>query len=77
VRPTIFGLAIRHSSRWLTRLHEGSPEFAEWWEAHDIRGGAGGIKRLRHPKKGMLRFALASFQVNDDPDLKLFIYTPA
>jgi hypothetical protein len=44
---------------------------------HDIRGGAGGIKRLRHPKKGMLRFAHASFQANDDPDLKLIIYTPA
>ena len=61
----------------LTRLRNGSPEFAEWWEAHDIRGGAGGVKRLRHPKKGMLRFAHASFQANDDPDLKLIIYTPA
>jgi transcriptional regulator with XRE-family HTH domain len=61
----------------LTRLRSGSPEFAEWWEAHDVRGGAGGVKRLRHPKKGMLRFAHASFQANDDPDLKLIIYTPA
>jgi hypothetical protein len=25
----------------------------------------------------MLRFAHASFQANDDPDLKLIIYTPA
>ena len=63
--------------RLLTRLRSGSPEFAEWWEAHDIRGGAGGIKRLRHPKKGLLRFAHASFQANDDPDLKLIIYSPA
>jgi transcriptional regulator with XRE-family HTH domain len=61
----------------LTRLRDGSPEFAEWWEAHDIRGGAGGVKRLRHPKKGLLRFAHASFQANDDPDLKLIIYSPA
>jgi PAS domain-containing protein len=61
----------------LTRLRDGSPEFAEWWETHDIRGGTGGIKRLRHPKKGMLRLAHASFQANDDPDLKLIIYTPA
>jgi PAS domain-containing protein len=60
----------------LTRLRSGSPEFAEWWEAHDIRGGAGGVKRLRHPKKGILRFEHASFQANDDPDLKLIIYTP-
>ncbi len=61
----------------LTRLRDGSPEFAEWWEAHDIRAGAGGVKRLRHPKKGLLRFAHASFQANDDPDLKLIIYSPA
>jgi transcriptional regulator with XRE-family HTH domain len=61
----------------LSRLREGSPEFAKWWEAHDIRGGAGGVKRLRHPKKGVLRLAHASFQANDDPDLKLIIYSPA
>ena len=61
----------------LTRLRSGSPEFAEWWEAHDIGGGAGGVKRLRHPKKGLIRLAHASFQANDDPDLKLIIYTPA
>ena len=42
----------------LTRLRNGSPEFAEWWEAHDIRGGAGGVKRLRHPKKGMMRLPM-------------------
>jgi len=61
----------------LTRLRNGSPEFAQWWEAHDIRGSAGCVRRLQHPKKGMLRFAHASFQANDDPDLKLIIYTPA
>ena len=34
-------------------------------------------KRLRHPSKGTLRFGHASFQANDDPDLKLIIYSPA
>jgi hypothetical protein len=29
-----------------------------------------------HPKKGALRFQHASFQCNDDPGLKLVIYTP-
>jgi transcriptional regulator with XRE-family HTH domain len=60
----------------LSRLRAGSPEFAEWWGAHDIRGGTGGVKRLRHPRKGLVSFAHASFQANDDPDLKLVIYTP-
>jgi PAS domain-containing protein len=61
----------------LERLRQGSPEFAAWWEAHDIRGVTAGQKRLSHPKKGSLRFEYATFQANDDPALKLAIYTPA
>ena len=61
----------------LARLRKGCPEFAEWWEAHDIRGVAGGQKLLNHAKRGALRFDYASFQANDDPALKLVIYTPA
>jgi hypothetical protein len=60
----------------LRRLREGSPEFAEWWGRHDIRQAASGIKRLKHPKKGWLAFEHASFQANDDPALKLVVYTP-
>lgn len=61
----------------LDRLYKGSAEFANWWKAHDIRDGTAGIKKMTHPKKGMLRFQHASFQCNDDPALKLVIYTPA
>jgi transcriptional regulator with XRE-family HTH domain len=60
----------------LERLRQGSPEFARWWEAHDVRGTASGRKILNHPKKGVLNFEYASFQANDDPALKLLIYTP-
>jgi hypothetical protein len=38
-----------------TRLRNGCPQLAEWWETHDIRGDAGGVKRLRRAKKGLLR----------------------
>lgn len=61
----------------LTRLRQGCPEFARWWEAHDIGSTIAGQKVLNHPKKGVLRFEYASFQSNDDPALKLVIYTPA
>ncbi len=47
-----------------------------WWKAHDIRDVAAGEKRMVHPKKGVLRFQHASFQCNDEPGLKLVIYTP-
>jgi transcriptional regulator with XRE-family HTH domain len=60
----------------LERLRKGSPEFVTWWEAHDIRSIAAGQKSLRHPKKGSLRFEYATFQANDDPALKLVLYTP-
>lgn len=60
----------------LQRLKQGCPEFAAWWRAHDIRGTAAGVKRLHHPKRGPLQFEHASFQSNDDPALRLVIYTP-
>lgn len=60
----------------LERLRQGCPEFAGWWEAHDIRAGAAGRKRLHHPQKDLLIFEHASFQSNDDRSLKLIIYTP-
>ena len=60
----------------LRRLRDGSTEFAPWWEAHDIRAGGAGQKLLNHPKRGVLRFEYATFQANDDPTLKLAIYTP-
>ncbi|MBH5397997.1 helix-turn-helix domain-containing protein [Bradyrhizobium sp. CNPSo 4010] len=60
----------------LTRLREGSPEFVEWWEAHDIRSTISGSKTMHHPTKGVLHFEHTSFQANDDPALKLVIYTP-
>ncbi|KRQ92409.1 hypothetical protein [Bradyrhizobium valentinum] len=59
----------------LARLREGCPEFAGWWEAHDVSGVAAGRKSLTHPKKGRLKLGYASFQANDDPALKLVIYT--
>ncbi len=60
----------------LERLRRGSPEFSRWWGAHDVRGTASGRKVLHHATKGRLQFEYASFQANDDPALKLTIYTP-
>lgn len=60
----------------LARLRSESAEFEDWWKAHDVRSVAAGRKELSHPKKGRLRFEYASFQANDDPGLKLVVYTP-
>ncbi|MET4803829.1 helix-turn-helix transcriptional regulator [Bradyrhizobium sp. LB11.1] len=61
----------------LQKLRKGCPEFSLWWQTHDIRGTVAGIKRLHHSKKGILSFEHSSFQSNDDPSLKIVIYTPA
>lgn len=60
----------------LERLRQNSTEFGAWWNAHDVRNVTGGQKLLKHPRKGVLRFEHASFQANDDPALRLVIYTP-
>ena len=59
----------------LESLRAGCPEFARWWQAHEVRGASAGRKQLFHPKKGVRNFEYASFQANDDPALRLAIYT--
>ncbi len=59
----------------LERLRLGCAEFSRWWDDHDVKGSVAGRKSLSHPKKGRLRFEYASFQANDDPALKLVIYS--
>ncbi len=60
----------------LARLRQGCPEFDGWWKTHDVKPVAAGQKLMKHPKRGVLRFEHASFQANDDPALKLIVYTP-
>ena len=60
----------------LRRLSQGCPEFDGWWERHDVGSAGSGRKTLHHPTRGVIAFEHASFQANDDPNLKLVIYTP-
>jgi len=60
----------------LDTLRAGCPEFEGWWETHDVRDAAAGRKLIIHPQQGRLEFEYATFQANDDPALKLVIYTP-
>ena len=58
------------------RLCRGSREFARWWQAHEVRPAQAGHKQLCPPRQGGASFTYATFQSNDDPALKLTIYTP-
>ncbi|MCA8039547.1 hypothetical protein [Burkholderia seminalis] len=53
-----------------------SVAFAQGWDAHDVRSGVSGEKVLVHAQRGTQRYEYATFQANDDPALKLAIYTP-
>jgi transcriptional regulator with XRE-family HTH domain len=56
------------------RLDAQSPEFARWWKTHDLRKRAAGDKVMTHPRRGTLRVSYATFQSDDNPDLKLVLY---
>ena len=58
-----------------TRVERGCPEFALWWATHRIATPVSGTKRLYHPTRGVLCFDYSTFQSNDDPGLKLALYT--
>ncbi len=57
------------------RLQAACPEFGSWWAAHGVAAAISGSKHLRHPRWGAVRYDYASFQANDDPALKLALYT--
>lgn len=59
------------------RLRASGREFEAWWQDHEVRAPLSGRKTLHHPTLGALSFDHASFQANDNPALKIVIYTPA
>jgi len=61
----------------LHRLRQGSSVFSDLWEDHEIRPGTAGQKCLNHPDNGPTSFDYVTFQANDDPALKLVVYTPS
>ena len=57
------------------RIGAGCPEFDSWWSEHGVAAPVSGTKHLHHPTFGDVRYEYASFQANDDPALKLALYT--
>ncbi len=53
-----------------------SPEFRAWWSDHEVLRGPEGKKVLNHPQAGYLAFEHLMFQMYDEPDLKVIVYTP-
>jgi hypothetical protein len=51
-----------------------SPEFRRWWREHGIRLQPSGEKLMRRPGLGLVKMSYATFQCNDNPDLRLVAY---
>lgn len=58
-------------------LSRSSPHFRAWWPHHDVHNVMERHKVIQHPELGLLEFELLTFQIPDDPDLKLTLYAGA
>ena len=61
----------------VSRTGKNCAEFETWWSEHGIGAPVFGTKHLHHPTLGHVRYEYATFQANDDPALKLALYTRA
>lgn len=58
------------------RLMQASSEFREWWSRHDIGEAPIVQKKLHHPLVGLLVLRTTPLLLAEDPNLKVFVFTP-
>ena len=66
-------------SWWLLRrdrLLQVSSEFRQLWSRHDVGTIGVSQKEINHPRAGLLVLQPTTLVLADDPNLKLFLYTP-
>lgn len=61
---------------FIKELKEQSKEFDFWWSKHEVQSGSAVNKEINHPVVGTLIFEFCSFDVSDNPNLKLIVNTP-
>ena len=65
-----------HFVQLVERLNTVSPDFAEWWQRHDVRPQSEGRKRYRHPVAGQIVAEHITFSMTDDPELRVTVFSP-
>jgi transcriptional regulator with XRE-family HTH domain len=68
--------AVSEVSDLVDELCQVSPEFEALWRENDVKVHGEGLKRLQHPKLGMVEMEYSAFAVDGRPDLGLVIYNP-
>ncbi len=62
--------------RLVEELCTESAAFRAWWPAVDVQGFDEGLKRLRHPRHGLLDLTYMALTPEGRPDLSLVTYIP-
>ncbi len=69
-----------HAEAWFVGfvrdLAQASPEFAEWWDRHDVLVRAGGRREFQHPTVGYLVLEQTTFNLSQAPEIKLVLHVP-
>jgi transcriptional regulator with XRE-family HTH domain len=68
------GVEIR---QLVDELSASSPEFKAMWDDNEIITTRDGIKRLHHPKLGVLELEFTTLAVEGRSDLNMMVYNPA
>ena len=62
--------------RLVDELRAESAEFRAWWQDDDVEAFEEGIKRLRHPTRGLIDLTYVVLSPEGQPDLSLVTYAP-
>jgi hypothetical protein len=69
--------ATAEIGQFVEELSRLSSEFETLWRANDVNAYGEGLKRLHHPKLGLLELEFSAFAVDGRPDLGMIVYNPA
>lgn len=64
-------------ARLVEDLSQKSPEFEAMWRDNEVFAQNDGLKRLRHPRVGIIELEFSTFAVDGRPDLAMMVYNPA
>jgi hypothetical protein len=68
--------ATEQVSQLIDELSAISPEFSAYWQDNEVIAHTEGVKRLNHPKGGLLELEFSSFAVEGRPELSMIVYNP-
>ncbi|GGJ48687.1 helix-turn-helix domain-containing protein [Streptomyces brasiliensis] len=66
-----------HVQRLVSETHAASPDFAQLWAQHHVRGKTHEAKSFHHPDVGDLTLTYHAFDIRDAPGHQLIVYTAA